>query len=139
VSDEQGGADNLSGRWHGFYSYPDPGPPIAFEADLHESAGSLTGTTTELSDYGETHGQILHAVLDGRRDGSSISFLKMYDGVSPDHDVVRYEGTLDAEENEIEGIWVVPGIWSGRFLMVRARGEAVAEEAKVEEKLPLGR
>ena len=126
---------DLSGRWSGFYSYPDGGPPNAFEAELRDGAGILTGTTTEIADSGSRYGQILHAVIDGRRDGSSVQFLKMYDGLSEAHDVVRYEGTLDGEGNEIEGQWTVPGIWSGTFLMVRHSGAKEEIEEKIGEEI----
>ena len=134
-----GGDHDLSGRWSGLYNYPDGGPPTIFEADLRESAGLLTGTTTELADSGDLYGQTIGAVIDGRRVGSSVAFLKMYDGASPDHDVVRYEGALDPDGNEIEGIWIIPEIWSGTFLMMRARAEQVEKEAEIEEKVPFGR
>ena len=130
-----GGEADLSGQWSGFYNYPDGGPPNAFEAELRESAGVLTGTTTELADTGEHFGQTLHAVIDGRRDGSDVQFLKMYDGLSEDHDVVRYEGTLDSEGNEIEGRWTVPGIWSGTFLMVRNSGAREEAREKIGEEI----
>lgn len=130
-----GGEADLSGRWSGFYSYPDGGPPNAFEAELRESAGVLTGTTTELADSGAQYGQPLHAVLDGRREGAMVQFLKMYDGVSEDHDVVRYEGTLDSDGNEIEGRWTIPGIWFGSFLMVRHSGAREEIEEKIGEEI----
>lgn len=130
-----GGEDDLTGDWNGFYSYPDGGPPIAFEARLDERGGRVTGTTTELADMGELFGQPIHAVIDGRRAGNSISFLKMYDGAGEDYDVVRYEGTLDAEGNEIEGRWTVPGIWSGAFLMIRHGGAREIVEEEIGERI----
>src|SRR3546814_1730022 len=69
---------DLTGHWTGLYNYPD-GPPVPFEAQLRESSGCVTGTTTETSDLVAGHGQKLHAVIDGRRKGGSIRFLKMYD------------------------------------------------------------
>lgn len=129
------GEADLTGHWSGFYSYPYGPPPTAFEAELCETAGALTGTTTELADMGELVGQTLHAVIDGRREGKAVSFLKMYDGLSKDHDVARYEGTLDADGSEIEGRWTVPGVWSGGFLMVRHPGARAEIEAKVGEEI----
>ena len=41
---------------------------------------------------------------------------------------VLYAGRLSADRTEIEGAWTIPGIWSGRFLMMR--GEK-AEEAEL--------
>jgi hypothetical protein len=129
------GRDDLTGDWSGFYSYPDGGPPNAFEAKLNESSGCVTGTTTELADMGELFGQPLHAVIDGHRAEKSVSFLKMYDCADEGYDVVRYEGTLDAEGNEIEGRWTVPGIWSGTFLMVRHGGANEELEEEIGERI----
>src|SRR3546814_16060914 len=62
------------------------------------------------------------AVIDGRRKGGSIRFLKMYDEAEGGYDVVHYDGALHADGNEIEGQWQIAGIWSGTFLMIRATG-----------------
>src|SRR3546814_2856329 len=88
--------------------YPD-GPPVPFEAQLRESSGCVTGTTTETSDLVAGHGQTLHAVIDGRRKGGSIRFLKMYDEAEGGYDVVHYDGALHADGNENEGQWPVAG------------------------------
>ncbi|HEY9553940.1 hypothetical protein [Allosphingosinicella sp.] len=112
---------DLTGHWTGLYNYPD-GPPVPFEAQLRESSGCVTGTTTETSDLVAGHGQTLHAVIDGRRKGGSIRFLKMYDEAEGGYDVVHYDGALHADGNEIEGQWQIAGIWSGTFLMIRATG-----------------
>lgn len=127
----EGPETDLSGRWHGFYNYPDGGTPNSFEAELVESAGSLTGSISEIADFGECIGQPLIAVIDGRREGHSVSFLKMYEASTEDYDVVRYDGALDVEGNEIAGSWTIPGEWSGTFLMVRNGGaeETMASEA----------
>jgi len=126
---------DLSGHWSGFYNYPGEGPPVRFDTDLRESSGRLTGTTTESSDLPDRCGETLHAVIDGHREGLSVSFLKMYEA-DDDHDVVHYQGTLHVDGNEIEGRWDIPGIWSGTFLMVRASG--LQEEVIVAEEAPVG-
>ena len=126
---------DLTGQWSGLFNYPDGGPATPFEAELRESAGCVTGTTTEPGDTIASAGQILHAVIDGRRDGSSVRFLKMYDGAIQDYDVVHNEGVVHADGDEIDGRWTVPGIWSGTFLMVRTRKEEQAAERKVSEEV----
>src|SRR3546814_17044997 len=75
------------------------------------------------SDLVAGHGQTLHAVIDGRRKGGSIRFLKMYDEAEGGYDVVHYDGALHADGNEIEGQWQIAGIWSGTFLMIRRSEE----------------
>lgn len=120
---------DLGGRWSGFYSYPDDAmPAVQFEAELRDSAGSITGTTAEVDPF---DGATLQAVLDGRRTGSSVRFMKMYDRADEYYDSVRYEGEISADGAEIGGRWYVPGGWSGTFLMVRASG-AEAEQERAE-------
>lgn len=114
---------DLSGRWSGFYSYPVALPPVAFEAELRDAGGRLTGTTSESQD-----GRSLHAVLDGRRSGRSVRFAKMYDAADEGYDIVRYDGALSDDGTEIGGRWNIAGAWSGSFLMVRDAGAEAAEE-----------
>ena len=125
---------DLTGEWAGFYNYPVPAPPVNFEAVLHDLGGRLTGTTAEPDD---TSGGTLHAVVDGRRQGAAVSFLKMYDQADEHYDTVQYSGTVASGGDEIEGRWQVAGGWSGTFLMVRARG--AAEEAELQEAETIGR
>ena len=139
MSGGAGGEQDLSGHWHGFYNMPVQGPPTAFEAELLDTGGLLSGETSEEGDSPDCFGLILHAVIDGRRDGVRVLFTKRYDYLPRADYAILYEGKLAPGGDEIEGTWTSPGIWSGTFLMVRARGEAAAEEAKVEEKVPLGR
>ena len=117
---------DLSGRWSGFYSYPVALPPVAFEAELREVAGRLTGTTSESED-----GRPLNAVLDGHRSGRSVRFAKMYEAADEGYDTVEYVGELSEDGNEISGRWRISGIWSGTFLMVRAGGKREEAERKV--------
>jgi hypothetical protein len=134
-----GGAEDLSGTWHGFYNMPDEGPPTAFEAELLDTGGLLSGETSEEGDTPDCFGMTLHAVIDGHRDGDRVSFTKRYDYLPRADYAILYEGRLAQGGDEIEGRWSIPGIWSGTFLMVRARHEQAAEEVRVEEKVPLGR
>jgi hypothetical protein len=121
-------ARNLTGVWHGIYSYPNSNPPVSFVATLIETATMLSGTTHE----GEAGGT-LFATLVGRRHGSTVSFVKTYDGTNPDYRTVDYQGRLSGDATEIDGRWTILGVWSGKFLMIRARG--VAETIARQERL----
>jgi len=124
-----GGNFDLTGFWRGLYSYPINRAPVPFTADLTETGSWLTGATEEVATNREARGRTLTAILQGRRSGSSVRFLKLYDGAFRAYDSVAYEGVLNAEGTEIEGRWTVPGNWSGTFLMIRD-GEISAELTK---------
>ena len=64
-----------------------------------------------------------HHRRESRHDGA-VAFMKTYDGANPHYRTVAYEGTLSRDGTEIEGRWIVPGNWSGKFLMVRSAGKA---------------
>jgi hypothetical protein len=121
---------NLTGIWHGLYSYPFSRPPVSFVATLIEAGSTVSGTTHEPCDVGGNPGDVLFATLLGRRQGGTVAFLKTYDGSNPNYTRVIYEGRLSADGTEIEGRWVVPGS-SGKFLMIRSAGkeEAVTRKA----------
>lgn len=126
-------AHDLSGAWAGIFSYPDLLPPTRFEAMLRDHDGAITGETAE-PDH-ECPGQMLYAVLEGKRQGHLVRFTKTYDDLRHAADVVHYQGAIQADGDEIEGRWEIPGIWSGSFLMIRgsrateAAREEVGEEA----------
>lgn len=127
---------DLTGQWAGFYNYPVPAPPVNFQAVLQDSGGRLSGTIAEPDDARASEGT-LHAVIDGRREGAAISFLKMYDEADEYYDTVHYMGTVTSGGDEIEGRWEVRGGWSGTFLMVRARG--ASDQAEREAVAAIGR
>jgi hypothetical protein len=139
MSDAPGGVEDLSGHWHGFYNMPFAAPPTPFEVELRDTDGLLSGEISEEGDTPDCFGLTLHSVIDGHRAGDRVSFTKRYDYLPRAHYALLYDGVLAPGGDEIEGRWSVPGAWSGTFLMVRARGEAVSEAAKVEEKVPLRR
>jgi hypothetical protein len=119
-------AHDLSGQWRGRFNYPTALEPVAFEATLTETAGWLTGATREVMARRNALGRTLTATLQGRRSGSSVKFLKLYDVVVAGYDNVAYEGQVNAEGTEIDGRWTVPGAWSGTFLMIRAEATATS-------------
>ncbi|HET9427954.1 MAG TPA: hypothetical protein VFO69_06300 [Allosphingosinicella sp.] len=121
---------DLSGEWTGIFNYPVSEPSVAFEATIHDSSGTISGTTTEVARTAVSPAQRLDAVIDGRREGRSVQFIKMYDQTDDEYDVVQYSGSLDPEGDEIAGTWQVAGM-SGTFLMVRRSraGTAARREA----------
>jgi hypothetical protein len=128
----QSDGQDLTGVWNGLYSYPD-GLSVTFVATLIESGGVLTGSTHEPCVRGAAAGVTLYASLAGRRRDSMVSFHKTYDGTVPEYRTVDYVGTLNAEATEIEGRWIIPGVWSGKFMMIRpSRTEASAEREVTE-------
>jgi len=39
---------------------------------------------------------------------------------------VGYAGALNEDATEIQGRWSIPGVWSGKFLMIRPEGARAA-------------
>ncbi len=133
-ADESSGL-NLSGAWHGRYAYPRVKAPVFFAATLAESLGWISGAITEAVPTKTGGKRTLESVVEGRRAGHSVTFLKLYSGDFGSFDSVRYVGTLSDDGLEIEGRWTVPGNWSGTFLMIRASGIAVPLAQAVTEKV----
>jgi hypothetical protein len=126
---------NLTGIWHGLYSYPYGGrAPVPFVATLIQAGSTVSGTTHETCETGGRSNETLYATLRGRRQDSAVVFLKTYDGGNPHYGRVSYEGRLSADGTEIEGRWIVPGNWSGKFLMIRSAGKEEAVSRKVFER-----
>jgi hypothetical protein len=120
-------AQNLTGVWQGLYTYPH-GPSVSFVATLIDNAGALSGSTHEPGDHGDAPSGTLYATLVGRHDGSAVTFRKTYGGNVPHYHAVDYAGALSAEATEVEGRWIIRGVWSGTFLMIRpARKEESVE------------
>lgn len=122
---------NLTGIWHGIYAYPVACAPVSFVATLIESRHSFSGTTHEpWTDDGNPNGMAYATLLGGRQD-SAVAFIKTYDGANPHGRAVTYEGTLSRDGAEIEGRWIIPGEWSGRFLMIRSTGQQETLSRKI--------
>lgn len=122
---------SLTGIWQGLFSYPDYYEPGPFTATLIQVGRFISGTTHEPNNEGDGDAETFHATIDGHRDDNFVTFVKTYDGASTrDHDV-HYDGTLNADGDEIEGVWHVHGGWDGKFLMIRATRyeEAAARKA----------
>ncbi len=116
---------SLTGVWHGLYTYPHGCGSVSFVATLIETETWLTGSTHEPRVGGDQPGGMLYATLLGSRNGSAVTFVKTYDAAAgANYGTVTYEGTLSGDGTEIEGRWNIPGVWSGKFLMIRSQGTA---------------
>jgi hypothetical protein len=127
MSDNASGKENLTGVWHGLFTYPGFGEPGAFVATLLEAGPFLSGTTHEEGLFYDGSTGTLFAMIDGEREGSTVYFDKTYDGTGGWNHLVRYQGELSNDRTEIEGRWTVPGEWSGRFLMIRSNSKSLAK------------
>lgn len=123
-------ADNLTGVWHGVYSYGPIHGDEHFVAQLIDIGGSLSGTIDE-APRALGSGKRLNAIISGTRSGARVEFLKTYDGTGGWSHSVRYRGKLSADLTEIGGRWNLPGA-SGTFLMIRPAEEAKPAEQQVE-------
>lgn len=133
MDDQNDDAQSLTGVWHGRYSYPGTRmPENSFVAVLYGST-SLTGTVHEVMRHGDGSESPANATVVGACHGHDVTFLKSYDGTSHIRHNVMYAGLLSQDRLEIEGVWRIQhpgGVFSGRFLMIRKRGddEAVTRE-----------
>jgi hypothetical protein len=127
------GGSDLTGRWKGIFNYPRLLPPTEFDAELRDLAGSICGVTSE--PHVDGNGLILHATLEGFREGARVRFKKVYDDPDDEYRPVLYEGDVDSSGDEILGKWTVPGAWSGSFIMVRHSGKEEAEVRRVSEEV----
>lgn len=121
--------DDLTGVWNGVFQQPHFGS-VAFTATLIESANQISGSTHErCALFGCPRGTHL-ALLSGRRQSRTVSFVKTYDPPGFGYGSVGYIGELNGDATEIAGTWTIEGGLSGAFLMVRARRRALARTRK---------
>src|SRR5580704_10756526 len=99
-------ARNLTGVWHGLYTYPD-GLSVSFVATLIEAGSSLTGSVHEPCTVGGSPNETMFATLSGSRHDGAVDFVKTYAGTDPHYGTVNYEGTLNCDGTEVEGRWTV--------------------------------
>jgi hypothetical protein len=124
---------DLSGKWSGIYNYPADFPPNLFEAVIRDVGGRIAGEISQPGEFFEPPGTVRTAMIDGRREGSTLSFVKYYD--DPDRPTPHYRGTIQPGGDEIQGEWTIPGDWSGTFLMIRGSRAKAVEERKLEEEV----
>ena len=126
---------NLSGAWNGRYFYPDYPEPVTFVAFLIDVGSRFSGSIHEYEGIVSERRILLYSTVDGRREGTQVSFLKTYDGTEGWKHTVGYDGTLNGDATEIAGHWYVDSS-SGPFVMTRA---GAAEEAELRKALePVG-
>jgi hypothetical protein len=113
---------NLTGVWNGLYSYPKYLEPVFFVATLISHGDHFSGSTHEAVEGRSGAPLTLFASVDGVLDEGLVSFRKTYDGAGGWSHSLMYFGMLSADRNEIEGQWVLPAGWSGRFMMIRRTG-----------------
>lgn len=120
---------SLTGVWEGIYSYPVSWmPAVLFTATLIEAGRSLSGSVHEQC---STSGATLLFSVSGSRRSTTVGFVKTYLGTSNRYGTIIYEGTINDDATEIEGRWIIPRDWSGRFLMIRSGGQPqVAAESE---------
>ena len=126
---------DLSGVWHGQFSYPRIKAPVAFVATLTESNSWLHGVTQETGTVGDARGVTISATLQGRRTARAVTWLKFYHGSYRGYDAVQYAGEVNEDGTEIAGRWTIHANWSGRFLMVRSKGIAAMRVKEVTERI----
>lgn len=125
------GAENLTGVWHGLYSYEAFREPVYFVATLIDGGSFVCGTTHE-SEVGRRGAPLtLFAQVEGNRGGGDVVFTKTYDGSGGWDHSVAYVGRLGPDGAEIEGRWSIGRQAAGRFLMIRDSGvtESAVREA----------
>jgi len=129
---------DVSGFWVGEYSYNAPGmPKVSFQADLEQLGAILSGISTEQNTFDPEAGQILIAELFGKVSGNDVSFTKAYTNSALGKDKVRYAGFLSDDGTQIDGTWIIQGIWNGKFRMTRAKEQAPMSESYTTKKAEL--
>ena len=131
------GSADLTGIWLGLYSYPRRLEPVSFTATLIDTSGAISGSSHESFPRRGQGVFTAFAALYGRRDEHAVTFVKTYDGGVPHNKPISYEGAIMDDGNEIEGRWIIPDVWSGRFLMVRSAPNAEAIVRKKYERIEL--
>jgi hypothetical protein len=122
---------NLTGVWHGLYTYPGDQGSVFFVATLIESGSSLSGSTYEPCAGADCPTGTLFALLSGSRNAGAVTFVKTYErGGHRFQHPITYAGSLNADATEIEGRWNISRSGSGKFLMIRSAGRAETVERK---------
>jgi hypothetical protein len=121
---------NLTGVWNGLFRHADGAHSVSFTATLIDSGNLLTGSTHEPCCVPGCPHDTHMAMLSGRRDGTSVSFVKAYDPPGFGYHVVDYAGSLNEYATEIAGSWRIPPGFTGEFLMIRASRRTTARSRK---------
>lgn len=135
---------SLSGHWTGVYDYFESESvdghetlAVPFQAIIIETAGQITGHIDEPDTFNFSAIN-LQAHINGTRNGKEVQFVKEYPYEGFNDYFIRYDGSVDKEVIQIEGIWttIEPDgySWSGPFKMNRAQPDKAekAQEAGAE-------
>lgn len=128
------GPPNLTGCWEGFYTYSQRAIAVGFGATLIETPGWLTGSIQEICTDGPDRGAMICATLEGHRRDHAVSFEKRYEEGELYQNPVHYDGILNDDATEIEGVWRIFPHWTGRFLMIRSGSASIEERREAFEK-----
>lgn len=125
---------SLSGAWSGAFRYPDDTlPETVFNAQIEESSGAFVGAVQEPNLVTDFAGAVITAEIEGVRSGATVTFTKFYQASAQVEHAIRYEGSVDEGLTRIEGVWIIPGEWSGTFFMTRDDDGAEANAAEAAE------
>lgn len=125
---------DMNGIWSGKYDYDKADQTVKFVAWFDDTNGVLRGSAVEPNTFGPIEHDELTADLTGSRDGTAISFAKIY---TPDTDVVQppvhYSGDANHDFTQVRGVWRFARNkdWTGQFALIRLAGginEAVARK-----------
>ncbi len=110
-------ADDLTGAWFGHYAYSAT-HRVRFIAALADHDGALSGRISEPNVYG-TLADHVHAQVHGTRSGSTVHFIKAYDGAADYAHAVTYQGVVSNAGQRIAGQWTIGTAGRGSFEMTR--------------------
>ncbi len=110
-------AVNLTGAWRGVYA-GDGNANTEFTATLSSLGSRVSGTMVEPNTFGSGDVAFLLSSVSGQISGTSVRFVKTYDGSGGQSHSVRYDGEVSANGRRITGTWTTGGV-SGVFEMVR--------------------
>jgi hypothetical protein len=129
---------SITGVWDGLYIYPRIRKPVPFLAVILDLSGAISGTTQETPREGRSAGHTINAEIVGTHRSGAVSFRKTYvDAPVGYNRPIDYEGSLNADRTEIEGHWTIPGLLSGKFLMIRSGSVAIEQAEEKLERIPM--
>jgi hypothetical protein len=89
--------------------------------------GLVTGESDEPNTFANPSVPRLFAFWNGTRQDLGVSLHKRLDGTGGANHTIVYEGEVRSDFMRVDGVWLIPGNWSGTFFIERL--EAGAEAA----------
>ncbi len=120
---------DLSGTWLGTYWHN--AEPTRFEATLVQGGNALSGRILDDSHLGEA--QVAGDVV-----GKRVQFSKQY--LTGKRSAVDYSGTLNDEENLIQGVWIIRGTKNSGNWEAKRGGDDLMQQLRrrMEQQTPVG-